>query len=189
MENAPHEHLAWSELSTQEFIILASLILVASMLATDTVPQIISYPMVPKLAGVFFTSTLCEFYRQRFYVNPRQEWGLHWRAALLYLAKWPYMLLALYDVISRNKFSYAITRKTKHASSSNMLLLPNILTIMLICLTWSIGMVNGRVTNPFLHISALGIIVGALGLILSNHRHFPEPYDKDLGRQVTDRPE
>ena len=173
----------------KSLVIFASLTLVASMLATGTIPQIISYPMVPKLAGVFFTSMLCEFYRQRFYVNPQQEWGLHWRAALLYLAKWPYMLLALYDVIARNKFSYVITRKTKNASSSNMLLLPNILVIMLICLTWSIGMVNGPITNPFLHISALGIIAGALGLILSNHRHFPAPYDKNLGRQVTDKSE
>jgi cellulose synthase (UDP-forming) len=173
----------------KSLIILASLMLLASMLAIGTVPQIISYPMLPKLAGVFFTSMLCELYRQRFYVNPQQEWGLHWRAALLYLAKWPYMLLALYDVISRNKFSYAITRKTKHVSNSYMLLLPNILIITLICLAWGIGMVNGHITNLFLHISTLGIVVGALGLILSNHRHFPEPYDKNLRRQVMDSPE
>src|SRR5262249_14395572 len=111
-------------------------------------------------------------------------WGFHWRVGVLWFAKWPYILLALCDVKLKRKFPYALTRKTKYISANTMLLLPNILVMTLICSAWVVGMINGRITNPFLHICALVSIGGCLALILSDRWHFPAPYDPNLQRHM-----
>jgi hypothetical protein len=103
---------------------------------------------------------------------------------LLWLGKWPYILLALYDVKLNNRFPYVMTRKVKYTSKKNMLLLPNVLVIVLTCIAWAVGMISGRLTNPFLHLCALVITCGSLALILSDHWHFPEPYDTNPDRKM-----
>src|SRR5262249_24939940 len=153
-------------------VILASLFLIAFVLSTGIVPQIFSYSIAPKIFILFARSQCCEFYRQRFFIDPKHEWGFHWRVGVLWFAKWPYILLALCDVKLKRKFPYALTRKTKYISANTMLLLPNILVMTLICSAWVVGMINGRITNPFLHICALVSIGGCLALILSDRWHF-----------------
>ncbi len=110
---------------------------------------------------------------------------MHWRAGLLYLAKWPYMFLALYDVISRRESPYVITKKVKDTSEKNMLLWTNILIATFIGTAWGIGILYGTITNSVLHICALTIVLVSLALIASGYWRFPKPYDKRLRGKST----
>ena len=155
------------------------------MLITGTVPKVFSVAMLPKLSILLMAFFLRELYRQRFLLDWRKEWGLHWRAGLLYLAKWPYMFLALYDVISRRESPYVITKKVKDISEKNMLLWPSILIAIFIDTAWGIGILHGTITNSLLHLCALTIILVSLGLIVSGYWRFPKPFDKSLRGQST----
>ena len=159
--------------------------LIASMLITGTVPKVFSVAMLPKLSILLTAFFLRELYRQRFLLDWRKEWGLHWRAGLLYLAKWPYMFLALYDVISRRESPYVITKKVKDTSEKNMLLWTNILIATFIGTAWGIGIRHGTMTNSLLHICALTIILVSLALIVAGYWRFPKPYDKKLREKST----
>jgi cellulose synthase (UDP-forming) len=164
----------------KSLITLMALSLIASMLITGTVPKVFSVTILPKLSILLTAFLLRELYRQRFLLDWRKEWGWHWRAGLLYLAKCPYMFLALYDVISHRESSYVITKKVKDTSQKNMLLWPNIVIATFIGTAWGIGMLHGTITSVLLHICALTIILVSLALIASGYRHFPQPYDKSI---------
>ncbi len=169
----------------KSLITLTTLPLIASMLITGTVPKVFSVAMLPQLSVLLTVFFLRELYRQRFLLDWRKEWGLHWRAGLLYLAKWPYMFLALYDVISRRESPYVITKKVKDTSEKNMLLWTNILIATFIGTAWGIGILYGTITNSVLHICALTIVLVSLALIASGYWRFPKPYDKRLRGKST----
>lgn len=152
----------------------AGLILMVFMLASGITPRVVSYPTLPKLAIVYAVLQLCEIYRQRFYLDWQKESGLHWRAALLQLARWPYLLLALCDVISGRQVAYTVTPKVKRNSRDYVLFWPHFLLVTVIYAAWIIGISSGRMTEP-LHMCAAIVVIGSLLLILINLRiHNPE---------------
>ncbi len=157
--------------------------LLAFMLCTGITPTVFSLLTVPRLAILFVILQLCELYRQRFFLDPRREMGLHWRSQVLALAKWPIFLLALYDVLKQYQGPYTITRKAKTASKRSILLVPHILIVSLIGTAWVIGMMFGHITNPMLHISVAIIVLGSLGVMLTEWLKFPDPYDPNLGEK------
>ena len=163
----------------RSFIIFTGLILTAYMLATGVTPKVISLSTLPRLALLCVVLQICEFYRQRFYLDWRNEWGFYWRAGLLQFAKWPYFLLALSDFILGLQV-YALTRKVKSRTRNYMLFWPHMVVAVLMCIAWIIGMVSGHIINPLLHICAAIIVVGSLALILTEHLNFPDPYNKSL---------
>ena len=75
--------------------------LLASMLASRVVPQFLTDGTLWRLAVLWAALQLGELYQQRFFLGGWDERGLHWRAGLLQLAKWPYLGLALLDVLRR----------------------------------------------------------------------------------------
>ena len=85
----------------RSMVMFVGLILLAFMLTSGAVPNVVSYLTLPKLFLLYVVLQLSEFYRQRFYLDWKSERGMHWRVGLLQLAKWPYFLLALYDVLTR----------------------------------------------------------------------------------------
>jgi hypothetical protein len=126
---------------------------------------------------------LCEFYRQRFFLDPQQEVGIHWRSQVLAYAKWPIFLLAIYDVLTRYRGMYTITRKVRATSKHYILFVPHILVVALIVTAWGIGMILRHITNPLLHISSVIIVLSSLGVMLTGLWRFPDPYERDLWRQ------
>ncbi len=171
----------------KSFIIFTSFMLLAFMLAAGTTPKVISYSTIPSLAILLVVLITCELYRQRFYLDFRQECGFHWRAKLLHFAKWPYILLAFFDVMLRRRLPYALTPKVKDKSRSYLLLFPHLVVIAFICLSWLIGLVSGHTISPFLHASAAIVVTISVILILTEHLNFPEPYDKELRKQIAAR--
>jgi Glycosyl transferase family group 2 len=167
--------------------VIISLLLVAYMLAAGLAPRALNYPILVPFGLMLAALVLCHFYRQRFYLDPRNEWGWHWRAGALQLAKWPYLLLALSQVLLNRRLPYVLTSKVKGEPRPNLLLWPHRLVAALICTAWVGGIMSGRALHPLLHLSAFTTVIGNLVLIATEHMSFPEPYDPSLrpsSRQV-----
>jgi len=60
-----------------------------------------------------------EFYRQRFFLDVRTEWGLHWRARLVSFVKWPWLVLAAFDPIRGRYGAYTTTTKSTSAPTGD----------------------------------------------------------------------
>jgi cellulose synthase (UDP-forming) len=158
----------------------AGLLLLAYMLATGDVPRVVGYEALPGLALLCAALQACAFYRQKFYLKPGEEWGLHWRAALLRYAKWPVFLWALWDVAVGRRVAYAITPKVKSEPRSYKLLVPHALVIALVCAAWGGGLILGsKVPSPLYWVAA-AVAAASLSLILTDRARFPAPYDKRL---------
>ncbi len=162
------------------FIIPTGLALLAFMLASGTAPSVVSFATLPRFAVLMGAMQLCTLYRQRFYLDWRREWGGHWRAGVLRLAKWPYVLLALWDVMAGRQFGYAITRKVAPVSATRTLLGPHLLVVGVISAAWAIGLTSGAGVSPVVQVGALVTVAGSLALIATERMRFRVPYRRNL---------
>jgi cellulose synthase (UDP-forming) len=121
-------------------------------------------PHLAILLGVLVASDL---FRQRFYLQPEKEAGLHWRAGLLRLAKWPFVWKAFWLVLRNKPFGYVVTPKTKAPSKPWRLMLPHGSVAFLTALAWGIGVFTGNVRNGSIHVVAALIVMLSLTLILT----------------------
>jgi len=156
------------------------LLLLAYMLATGDVPGVVSYDTLPQLALLCAALGVCAFYRQRFYLDARREWGTHWRAEVLRYAKWPVFIRALWEVATGRRVPYALTAKVKAEPRSYLLLIPHTLVIAWVCAACGMGLLLGRSVPSLLYWVAAAVATASLSLILTNRLRFPAPYDKSL---------
>jgi cellulose synthase/poly-beta-1,6-N-acetylglucosamine synthase-like glycosyltransferase len=168
----------------KNFVIFLSLVAVAIMLTTGYLPRAFSGETAQKLGLMAVVLLVSDFYRQRFYLDGRNERGFHWRVAVLQLAKWPYMLLAFCDVLLRRRFPYVLTAKVKENSRPRVLLKPYLSIILTIIAAWAFGTFSGRITSATLHAIALVIVISSIALILTEYMNYPAPYDKSLSRPI-----
>lgn len=154
------------------------ILLVGVMLAGGSAPELLSSRTLSRFVVVLVAFQLAAFYRQRFFLDRKREWGLHWRAKVLRYAKWPGTFLALRDVISNRTAPYTLTRKVKTSAARRLLLWPHLMTIFFISLAWVAGILWGRPSYFPLHMGAALIIIGTLILLLTERLKFPAPYDE-----------
>jgi cellulose synthase (UDP-forming) len=160
----------------RSLLIPVGLIVLAILLATGIASNIFTEENLLRLAALVGAVELCELYRQRFYLDWKNEWGLHWRAGLLQLAKWPYQLLALFDVLLNRRVPYVITPKVKSRSTPAMILWPQLMVVAVISTAWTVALVKDVAIPPFLHLCTVAILATSLVLILTEWFSFPEPY-------------
>ena len=161
-------------------MIFFGLFLVSFLLVTGRTPAVVSSLTIQRLGILWVVLQLCEFYRQRFYLDRRNEWGFHWRVAVLQYAKWPWFLLALLDVLVDRRVSYVLTPKVKPKSRNRLLLLPNLLIIDLLCTAWVVGQSLGSAVQPVVSICAVLLVIASIILIWTEYWDFPTPYPKEL---------
>src|SRR5262249_9624010 len=123
---------------------LLALLLLIYMLITGDAPRVIDPDTLPNLLFLCLALQTCAFYRQKFYLDPQNEWGTHWRAGLLRYAKWPVFIWALWDVAMGRRIPYALTPKVRTESRSYMLIIPHTLIIVSVCVAWAAGILAGR---------------------------------------------
>lgn len=158
-------------------------LVLAAMLVTGSTPHLVSLPTGARFAMLLVALQVCEWYRQRFYLDPRREWGVHWRASVLHIAKWPYALLGLYDMLTQHRGPYTITRKVKAKGKQQVLLRPHLFTASVIGLAWLISIALDHTLDPMVHLAAAHAIVSSLGVIATEWITFPDPYDPELARE------
>jgi cellulose synthase (UDP-forming) len=165
-------------------LVLLALVLASFMLATGSTPNIVSYMTIQKLGILWLALQGCEFYRQRFYLDPVNEKGVHWRTALLQYGKWPWFILALLDVLLGRQIPYVLTGKAQSEPTRHFLLPPNLLIILSLCGAWFVGHSLGVTVPPLVYLFAAGFVVASIVLIWTELRDFPAPYSKELAREV-----
>jgi cellulose synthase (UDP-forming) len=134
---------------------------------------------VEYLALIYGTLTICDLYRQRFFLQPRSEVGLQWRAVILKFAKWPWLLAAVFDVLWSRRRDYEITAKRAQARTRSVLA-PHA-AVALVLATWWIGaFLIGDRPPSILSLATAAVILISLIVAVSNVRSFPPPYDPAL---------
>jgi hypothetical protein len=166
----------------QGLLALAGVVVLSLLLAGGDAPWVVSWPALPRLLVLWLALLACDCYRQRFFLGGRREWGLHWRAAVLQYAKWPYLLLALVDVLINRRVPYAITLKGKMASRSSLLVWPHGVVALVVAAAWVAGglLHPDRALDPVLYGSAVFTMFSSLALILTAWLRYPQPYDRKL---------
>ncbi|MGH9949628.1 MAG: glycosyltransferase [Pyrinomonadaceae bacterium] len=160
------------------------LLLLAFMLATGILSQAVNFFVSKNFLLLVTVSLLCTFYRQRFYLDRKREWGLHWRAGVLQVAKYPYLLLALFLVILNRRFEYSITDKLRRSSRSYKPFLPHLFMAAVVGSGWIVGIGLGHTIPTVLHIAAAATVIGTVLLTSTGYIRFPKPYDPALSARV-----
>jgi cellulose synthase (UDP-forming) len=154
--------------------------LLAFMLVTGKTPAVFSVKSGVQLLTLFCVLALCIAYRQRFFLEPGRERGLHWRATLLRLAKWPHVLLALRDALAGPNHGYTLTRKVSPARRRYTAAPGHLIVAGLLGTAFAVGAGQGALPNRSVLAGAAVVVVSALLVALLELRRFPPPYDEEL---------
>jgi hypothetical protein len=160
----------------RSLLIPIGLIVLAILLITGIASKAFTGETLFRLVVLLAALELCELYRQRFYLDWKRERGLHWRAALLQLAKWPYLLLGLFDVLIDRRIPYVLTPKVSYHSKPSMMMWPQLMVVAFISTAWIVALLKGVAISPFIHLCTAAIVASSLGLILTERCTFPAPY-------------
>jgi cellulose synthase (UDP-forming) len=159
--------------------IAVGLALLTYLLAAGSAPAVLSWRVLPYALLVFGSLQACEVFRQAFFLLPSER-GLHWRAGLLRLAKWPVVLLALFEALRPRDWEYSTTRKIGGASESRLLVVPHVFVIATLGVALVIGTTTEHQIEPAVLATAAIIALLSLLLVLSGMRTWPHPYDSRL---------
>lgn len=154
--------------------------LLAFALASGKSQRVVSLHTAPRLLLLGAVLQLCDFYRQRFFLQPKTEWGLNWRAKLLRFAKWPHILLALYEAIFRPAVGYAMTTKLRAARNAHVLARAHLPGVALVVLAWLVGLALGVTQSGALLLIAGVIVLMSVAVVFTEFLDFPDPYDQQL---------
>jgi cellulose synthase/poly-beta-1,6-N-acetylglucosamine synthase-like glycosyltransferase len=123
--------------------------------------RLASWQFMLLLATLFIT----DFYCQRFYLQPAAEAGVHWSAAVLRLAKWPFTLKALWLVIRNRSFQYVVTPKAVTSASGSRLLIPHGSIAVVVIAAWILGISKGVFQSQLVRMCAVALVAVSVGLI------------------------
>jgi cellulose synthase/poly-beta-1,6-N-acetylglucosamine synthase-like glycosyltransferase len=167
------------------FAVAIMLGVLAYVLVSGHAPIAAGPSMAVRLLLLVVVLQLCDLYRQRFYLHPRQERGIHWRGAFLRFAKWPYAALALVEAVLRRERGYAITPKVKRDRA--FATLPHLLTVLLLGSAWIVGTRHQPIHNYVIEGFAAVVVAASAAVVLTEFLHFPPPFDRTMAREATAR--
>lgn len=156
-----------------------SLLLLVYLLAASNV-SVLQNLLVPTFYLFVVVLQINDFFRQRFFLQPRKEIGLHWRAGLLRYAKWPQVLAATCDVAVNRVIPYVLTTKQANKRPRTLVLWPHLFSALVLGLAWAGGSLWRHGTDGYLAAWAVIMISGCLAVFASQFARFPEPFDPEL---------
>jgi cellulose synthase/poly-beta-1,6-N-acetylglucosamine synthase-like glycosyltransferase len=163
------------------FFLVGGLWLLLSMLISGAMPATIAAVPVLHAALLVAAMSLCQFYRQQFFLDPVHEGGLHWRTRLLRVAKGPFLLMAIVDVMIGRQQSYVITAKVAAAGPSKHVMVGAFAPIAaLILAAWVFGANANSIYPLACHLCGALAVALCLGLIASDFLPVPAPFDARL---------
>jgi cellulose synthase/poly-beta-1,6-N-acetylglucosamine synthase-like glycosyltransferase len=159
---------------------LAALLLLALMLATGVSVKFLTYDVVMKLVVVSLILQATDLYRQRFFLDPRHEWGLHWRAGFLRFAKWPYLLFGMIDAMTGRKRPYSLTAKVRTETRRAFMTWPHLVAFLALGGAWLAGLLQGHDIHPLLMLGAGIAMTSSLTVMWTETWRFPDPFDPKI---------
>jgi cellulose synthase (UDP-forming) len=128
---------------------------------------------------IWATMLIGDLYRQRFFLGPGER-GIHWRAFLTGIAKWPCFVVATVDAIRGRYGEYVITSKARPEAAPTAYAVLHLVIVGGVWTAWLIGMNRGPVELLILHAStALVIVLSLIAFLLLRARPVPA-YDPGL---------
>lgn len=118
-------------------------------------------------------------FARRYYLDPKRESGIQWRATLLQFAKWPYQWLAVWRAIRRGPAPYAITHKVARKSPRSWVLWPHLVVAGVLLSAFALGSVLHDYHVGLSLLTAVMIIV-PLGIAATELFRFPPPWQAHL---------
>ena len=152
------------------------LLLLCYMLAAGSPSSVVNYFISLNFVFLLAVLFVSDLYRQRFYLDPRTEAGLQWRAGLLQFAKYPYLIMAFWHVLSNRRQPYTVTNKSTASRRSIAPFLPHLALAGLICVSWVFGGLSGHNLNPLVQTVAAIAVIGTVALAGTALFRFPDPY-------------
>jgi len=150
------------------------------MLVTDIEPGGTGRLFLLHTVAIWLTLLICDFYRQRFYLDPRREWGLHWRSAFVGFVKWPHFVLAFFDAVCGTYGIYPITYKTRTSGKPIGFAMTHLAVLVLVGAAWTIDFLRGSADFIPLNIATVLTELTSLGVLMTSFRAFPPPYQPQL---------
>ena len=157
------------------------------MLVTNLVPKGSGKLFMLHAGAIWLTVLTCDFYRQRFFLDPRTEWGFHWRSAFVDFVKWPYFVLAFADAIRGSYGIYPITNKARRSRSALGLAFTHAVVLVLTGAAWSLDFIRGTSEFIPLHIATAFVAITSLVAVITSLRPFPPPYQAEIRRNWNQR--
>jgi cellulose synthase (UDP-forming) len=157
------------------------------MLVTGIAPEGFGAWFLRYTAAIWLTVILCDFYRQRFFLDRSSEWGLHWRSGLVTFLKWPYFVLAFVDAMRGSYGSYTITAKTRSSAIALGFAVTHTVVFVLVGSAWTVAFLHGSIEFLALHIAAGFTAITSLGAVITAFRRFPAPYELKMRRLWNER--
>jgi cellulose synthase (UDP-forming) len=158
---------------------VVTVLLLAYMLAIGNLPQWMSYARLSSFLPVVAVTMLCDFYRQRYFLDRKTEWGVHLRATFLRFVKWPYILFGLIGAVTGRKPGYSVTPKVK-INRRSFMTWPHLVIAGIIGLSWAVGVLVGLEHPLSMKIAALLTIVPSLLAMWTETWEAPAPFDPAL---------
>jgi len=162
------------------FLVLYAVLI--AMLVGNIVPSFLRVGPLLHLGALLGLLTAIGLFRQRYYLDPERERGLHWRALVLQFAKWPHQLAALVDVLLRRQVGYAVTPKVE-LRSRLALTPPHLVLAAVVAGATALGLaIHGTVATPLVAWSGIAIVM-SLALVNTERWIYPAPNDLAMLRQ------
>jgi len=155
-------------------------LLLMNFLVAGTLPSFLSGTHMLKLALVSLCLTAIGFYPQRFFLQPEQERGLHLRARLLRVAKWPYLFFGLVDALIGHAPAYLVTPKVNMVRGRALATWPHLVIAAAVGGSWFVGSLLGHHEPNLLAVMALSVIGLSLVIVWTERLDTPEPFDPAL---------
>ena len=156
------------------------------MLVTNIVPGGTGTLFLLHTGAIWLTLLICDFYRQRFYLDLSREWGLHWRSAFVGFVKWPHFVLAFVDAIRGTYGTYPITYKTGTSGKPIGFAITHTTVLVLTGAAWTIDFLRGSADFIPLHIATVFTNLASFGAVITSLWPFPPPYLSEI-RQHRDQ--
>ncbi|MEO6444841.1 MAG: glycosyltransferase family 2 protein [Gemmatimonadaceae bacterium] len=176
-------NLAHGAFYMRALLIPAAYLLLVGMLLTNDAPAFLRPRAMITLGAIFLLLGALDRFRQRFYLAPQYERGVHWRAVLMQFAKWPVFIRAVLEVVSGRRVPYLLTSKRGRGTRSRALAPVQISVAALMALVWWIGTQWHYELELSLTVSAWTVIAISLGIAWSESLTGGRPYREDLYRE------
>jgi cellulose synthase (UDP-forming) len=158
-------------------VVLVTLLILLQVMVWGQPADAVLAEMIAPIVLLGGAVTLQELYRQRFYLDWRREAGIHWRAAVLHYASWPWFVLALMDALVGRQPPYAVTRKSNVTGPFLPFIGVQLGITVVITLAYLVGMQLGQPPNPAVMTLAGFFVFISLALSVSELKGFSPPWD------------
>lgn len=160
------------------------LALVTLMLATGWLPAGSGAGLVWGVLAVWATVFLCDLFRQRYYLDVKNEAGLHWRSTFISLVKWPYFVLALGDVLKAQYGTYILTPKGKRTAKAFGFGAVHVAVSVAVGTAWLVNLLTAPTPFVPIHIAAALAVGTSLMAAITSTWSFPPAFEVTSARAV-----